>query len=128
MTSSPMTSLPFFIYFLLCFLLGKEEKPCLDVKFIAIIALCTSIPRLLFALKNKKKKKKGRKKLKCGTRIFRDNLNVSQKATQEKTNFSLRGGISSNTYNPLFQKKASLFEPVICRPSWVKKNKRRIKT
>ena len=50
--------------------------------------------------------KKG-KKLKCGTRIFRDNLNVSQKATQEKTNFSLRGGISSNTYNPLFQKKKS---------------------
>ena len=28
--------------------------------------------------------KKG-KQLKCGTRIFRDNLNVSQKATQEKT-------------------------------------------
>ena len=55
----------------------------------------------------KKKEKKGRKKLKCGTRIFRDNLNVSQKATQEKTNFSLRGGISSNTYNPLFQKKLS---------------------
>ena len=50
--------------------------------------------------------KKG-KKLKCGTRIFRDNLNVSQKATQEKTNSSLRGGISSNTYNPLFQKKLS---------------------
>ena len=50
-----------------------------------------------------------RKKLKCGTRIFRDNLNVSQKAAQEKTNFSLRGGISSNTYNPLFQKKSKSF-------------------
>ena len=85
MTSSPMTSLPFFIYFFLCVLLGKEEKPCLDVKFIAIIALCTSSQHLLYSLKNKKKKKKGRKKLKCGTRIFRDNLNVSQKATQEKT-------------------------------------------
>ena len=59
----------------------------------------------------KKKKKKGRKKLKCGTRIFRDNLNVSQKATQEKTNFSLRGGISSNTYNPLFQKKQVFLNP-----------------
>ena len=85
MTSSPMTSLPFFIYFLLCFLLGKEEKPCLDVKFIAIIALCTSSQHLLYSLKNKKKRKKKGKKLKCGTRIFRDNLNVSQKATQEKT-------------------------------------------
>ena len=54
--------------------------------------------------------KKG-EKIKYGTRIFRDNLNVSQKATQEKTNFSLRGGISSNTYNPLFQKKNVFLYP-----------------
>ena len=64
MTSSPMTSLPFLFTFLLCLLLGKEEKPCLDVKFIVIIALCTSPPRLLFALKNKKKEKKREKKIK----------------------------------------------------------------
>ena len=64
MTSSPMTSLPFFIYFLLCFLLGKEEKPCLDVKFIVKISFCTSPPHLLFPLKNKKKRKKREKKIK----------------------------------------------------------------
>ena len=122
----------FLFTFLLCFLLGKEEKPCLDVKFIAIIALCTSSQHLLFLLlqknkKNKKKRKKKGKKLKCGTRIFRDNLNVSQKATQEKTNFSLRGGISSNTYNPLFQKKNVFLCPWYAGPLW-QKGKRRIKT
>ena len=66
--------------------------------------------------------KKG-KKLKCGTRIFRDNLNVSQKATQEKTNFSLRGGISSNTYNPLFQKKQVFLNPWYAGPLGLKRIK-----
>ena len=132
MTSSPMTSLPFFIYFFTLFFVGKRREAVSRreiyrhnrfMYFVTTSSFVTSQIK-----KNEKKEKKGRKKLKCGTRIFRDNLNVSQKATQEKTNFSLRGGISSNTYNPLFQKKASLFEPVICRPSWVKKNKKRIKT
>ena len=76
----------------------------------------------------KKKKKKERKKLKCGTRIFRDNLNVSQKATQEKTwIFPCVGELALTRTIPC-SKKRSLFEPVICRPSWVKKNKKRIKT
>ena len=123
MTSSPMTSLPFFIYFFTLFFVGKKRYSIPPLKKCEMDTYSIK-ERSLFPQLNTKKGKK----LKCGTRIFRDNLNVSQKATQEKTNFSLRGGISSNTYNPLFQKKASLFEPVICRPSWVKKNKKRIKT
>ena len=123
MTSSPMTSLPFFIYFFTLFIVGKKSYSIPPLKKCEMDT--TSIKDLSFFPQLNTKKGE---KIKCGTRIFRDNLNVSQKATQEKTNFSLRGGISSNTYNPLFQKKASLFEPVICRPSWVKKNKKRIKT
>ena len=69
MTSSPMTSLPFFIYFLLCLLLGKEEKPCLDVKFIVIIALCTSPLLQPLFLQKIKKKEKEKKKKKKGKKI-----------------------------------------------------------
>ena len=86
MTSSPMTSLPFFIYFFTLFFVGKRREAVsrreiycqnLFMQFATTSSFCLK--------KEKKRKKKERKKLKCGTRIFRDNLNVSQKATQEKT-------------------------------------------
>ena len=102
MTSSPMTSLPFFIYFFTLFFVGKKcySIPPLKKRYLDTTSI---IDLSFFPQLNTKKGEK----IKCGTRIFRDNLNVSQKATQEKTNFSLRGGISSNTYNPLFQKRMS---------------------
>ena len=105
-----MTSLPFFIYFFTLFIVGKwcgavsRREIYRHIRFLRFVTTSSFVTSQI-----KKKKKKERKKLKCGTRIFRDNLNVSQKATQEKTNFSLRGGISSNTYNPLFQKKKSFW-------------------
>ena len=75
-----MTSLPFFIYFFTLFIVGKKcySIPPLKKRYLDT----TSIKdRSFFPQLNTKK----REKIKCGTRIFRDNLNVSQKATQEKT-------------------------------------------
>ena len=80
MTSSPMTSLPFFIYFFTLFIVGKKcySIPPLKKRYLDTNSIKD---RSFFPQLNTKKGKK----LKCGTRIFRDNLNVSQKATQEKT-------------------------------------------
>ena len=76
-----MTSLPFFyLLFLLCFFVGKKcySIPLLKKRYLDT----TSIKdRSFFPQLNTKKGEK----IKYGTRIFRDNLNVSQKATQEKT-------------------------------------------
>ena len=80
MTSSPMTSLPFFIYFFTLFFVGKKCYSIAPLKKCEMDT--TSIKDLSFFPQLNTKKGK---KLKCGTRIFRDNLNVSQKATQEKT-------------------------------------------
>ena len=122
MTSSPMTSLPFFIYFFTLFIVGKKcySIPPLKKRYLDT----TSIKDLSFFPQLNTKKGE---KIKCGTRIFRDNLNVSPKATQEKTNFSLRRELALTRTIPC-SKKSCLFVPVICRPSWVKKNKKRIKT
>ena len=93
MTSSPMTSLPFFIYFFTLFIVGKK---CYSIPPLKKCEMdTTSIKDLSFFPQLNTKKGE---KIKYGTRIFRANLNVSQKATQEKTNYKLRGGISSNTY------------------------------
>ena len=86
MTSSPMTSLPFFIYFFTLFIVGKRREAVSrreiyrHNRFMYFVTTSSFVTSQI-----KKKEKKGKKKLKCGTRIFRDNLNVSQKATQEKT-------------------------------------------